>query len=56
MDITDGHFVPNLSFGPGTVSALAPIVHAAKGTVECHLMRPIRTATWLAPPAPGPTS
>ena len=38
VDIMDGHFVPNLSFGPGTVLALAPIVHAAKGTVECHLM------------------
>ena len=38
VDIMDGHFVPNLSFGPGTVSALAPIVHAVKGTVECRLM------------------
>lgn len=24
VDIMDGHFVPNLSFGPGMVSALAP--------------------------------
>ena len=38
VDIMDGHFVPSLCFGPGTVLALAPLVHAAGGTVECHLM------------------
>jgi ribulose-phosphate 3-epimerase len=38
VDIMDGRFVPNLTFGPGTVTALAPMVHAAGGTVECHLM------------------
>jgi ribulose-phosphate 3-epimerase len=38
VDIMDGHFVPNLTFGPGTVAALAPQVHGAGGMVECHLM------------------
>lgn len=38
VDIMDGHFVPNLTFGPGTVAAIAPLVHGAGGTVECHLM------------------
>ena len=35
VDIMDGHFVPNLSFGPGVVSALRPITNLP---LDVHLM------------------
>ena len=35
LDVMDGHFVPNISFGPPVVAALRP--HSAK-TFDCHLM------------------
>ena len=35
LDIMDGHFVPNLSFGPGLVRALRPLT---KRTFDVHLM------------------
>ncbi|KRK74310.1 ribulose-phosphate 3-epimerase [Lacticaseibacillus nasuensis] len=35
VDIMDGHFVPNLSFGPGIVSALRPITNLP---LDVHLM------------------
>ncbi|WP_125706967.1 ribulose-phosphate 3-epimerase [Lacticaseibacillus porcinae] len=35
VDIMDGHFVPNLSFGPGIVSALRPVTNLP---LDVHLM------------------
>jgi ribulose-phosphate 3-epimerase len=35
LDIMDGHFVPNISYGPDVVKALRPLTDA---TFDCHLM------------------
>ena len=35
IDVMDGHFVPNLTFGPGIVKALRPLV---KSLLDVHLM------------------
>ena len=35
LDVMDGHFVPNISFGPGAVQAMRP--HSKK-VFDTHLM------------------
>ncbi len=35
VDVMDGHFVPNITFGPQTCAALRPHI---KGTMDVHLM------------------
>lgn len=35
LDIMDGHFVPNISFGPDVIKALRPMTDAV---FDCHLM------------------
>ncbi|MCZ2328196.1 ribulose-phosphate 3-epimerase [Bartonella sp. F02] len=35
LDIMDGHFVPNITFGPDTIKALRPLT---KATFDVHLM------------------
>jgi ribulose-phosphate 3-epimerase len=43
IDIMDGHFVPNMTFGAPVVSKIRPHVHRpsapkGKGTFDCHMM------------------
>lgn len=38
LDVMDGRFVPNISFGPSLVRALAPIARAHGARVDAHLM------------------
>jgi len=38
VDVMDGRFVPNLTFGPLIVAAIKPIVRQAGGVLEAHLM------------------
>jgi ribulose-phosphate 3-epimerase len=38
LDIMDGHFVQNITFGPSMVEAIAPLVHRAGALVDVHLM------------------
>ncbi|QQR69717.1 MAG: ribulose-phosphate 3-epimerase [Alphaproteobacteria bacterium] len=45
LDIMDGHFVPNLSFGPALVAALRPVVRLP---FDAHLMVS-DPAAWIAP-------
>jgi ribulose-phosphate 3-epimerase len=44
FDVGDGHFVEPITMGPIVLQAIAPIVHALDGVVDCHLMvdNPIR--------------
>jgi ribulose-phosphate 3-epimerase len=38
VDVMDGHFVPQISFGAIVVSAIADLVHDAGGFVDVHMM------------------
>jgi len=38
FDVGDGHFVPPITTGPIVLQSIAPIVHAAGGVLDCHLM------------------
>jgi len=37
-DVGDGHFVEPVTMGPIVLQAIAPLVHARGGTLDCHLM------------------
>lgn len=38
FDIGDGHFVPPVTIGPIVLRSIAPMIHAAGGVLDCHLM------------------
>ena len=38
FDVGDGHFVPPVTMGPIVLQWISPIVHAAGGVLDCHLM------------------
>jgi ribulose-phosphate 3-epimerase len=38
IDVMDGHFVPNLTFGPAVVAALRPIADQHGAILDTHLM------------------
>ena len=53
IDVMDGHFVPNLTFGAGVVEALRP---NTKMTLDCHLMVSTQKHTWKPSPMPVRTT
>jgi len=38
LDVMDGHFVPNLTIGPGIVAALRPVAEEMNAVLDVHLM------------------
>jgi ribulose-phosphate 3-epimerase len=38
FDVGDGHFVEPITIGPVVLAAVAPLVHASGGAMDCHLM------------------
>ena len=38
FDVGDGHFVEPITIGPIVLKDVAPLVHAAGGALDCHLM------------------
>ncbi len=50
LDVMDGEFVPQITFGAGVVSALADLIHDAGGFIDVHMMvqRPERHLAEIA--------
>jgi ribulose-phosphate 3-epimerase len=38
VDVGDGRFIPPITIGPVVVKSIAPVIHAAGGRLDCHLM------------------
>ena len=50
FDVGDGHFVEPITIGPIVLQAVAPLVHAGGGVLDCHLMvdNPLRHVPQIA--------
>ena len=44
FDVGDGHFIEPVTIGPIVLQAIAPLIHAMGGVIDCHLMvdNPVR--------------
>lgn len=49
LDVMDGHFVPNISFGPPVIASLKKTVRSS-AFLDCHLMVS-EPEKWIAPMA-----
>jgi ribulose-phosphate 3-epimerase len=38
FDVGDAHFIPPVTIGPIVLRSIAPVIHAAGGVLDCHLM------------------
>src|SRR3954447_5820747 len=38
FDVGDGHFIPPVTIGPIVLRSIAPMIHEARGLLDCHLM------------------
>jgi ribulose-phosphate 3-epimerase len=38
FDVGDGHFIEPVTLGPIVLKDIAPMIHAAGGVIDCHLM------------------
>jgi ribulose-phosphate 3-epimerase len=38
FDVGDGHFIPPVTIGAVVLRSIAPMIHAAGGVIDCHLM------------------
>ncbi len=47
IDVMDGHFVPNLTFGPLVVSAMKPMAAEHGVVLDAHLM--VQNPDWMVP-------
>ena len=60
IDIMDGHFVPNITFGAPVVTKIRshverPKTTQGKGTFDCHMMIAEASCTLIAPILKQPT-
>ena len=55
FDVGDGHFIPPVTIGPVVLRSIAPMIHAAGGVIDCHLMVSDPAHHFPSSPSPAPT-